>query len=83
MGTNSALLARKVVDNAFQVVAIHFMTIIQAIDYLNLSDKLSSVSKKTYDDLREIVPVFKNDHIKYKEIEGVISYLHSNDAFEL
>ncbi len=83
MGTNSALLARKVVDNAFQVVAIHFMTIIQAIDYLNLSDKLSSVSKKTYNDLREIVPVFKEDHIKYKEIEGVISYLHSNDAFEL
>jgi len=34
MGTNSALIAAKVIENGFQVMAIHFMALMQAIDYL-------------------------------------------------
>lgn len=83
MGTNSALLAKKVVDNSFQVIAIHLMTILQAVDYLGVADKLSTTSKEAYTKLRQIVPVFTEDHIKYKEIESVRAFINNNNAFEL
>jgi len=83
MGTNSALLAKKVVDNSFQVMAIQLMTIIQAVDYLGVADKLSSTSKEAYYKLRELVPVFSEDYIKYKEIESVRAFINNNNAFNL
>ena len=75
MGSNSAELTNMVVENAYQVIAIHFMTIIQAVDCLKIQDKLSSATKKVYEELRSIVPVFVEDSIKYKDIENIISYL--------
>ena len=75
MGTNSAELTNMVIENAFQVLAIHFMTIIQAVDYLKIQDRLAPSTRKVYNDLRAIVPVFVEDSIKYKDIENIISYL--------
>ena len=75
MGTNSAELTNMVVENAYQVLAIHFMAIIQAVDCLKIQDKLSSTTRKVYDELRAIVPAFVEDSIKYKDIENIISYL--------
>ena len=75
MGTNSAELTNMVIENAFQVLAIHFMTIIQAVDYLKIHDRLAPSTRKVYNELRAIVPVFVEDSIKYKDIENIISYL--------
>ena len=61
MGTNAALLTKKVIDNTFEVIAIEMVTILQAIDYLKISEKLSSTSKAAYFDLRSIVPIFEDD----------------------
>ncbi len=68
MGTNSALLAGKVIDNTYEVLAIHFMAIIQAIDYLRVHERLSSRTRSVYEDLRELVPKFVEDTTKYREI---------------
>ena len=75
MGTNSAELTNMVIENAYQVLAIHFMTIIQAVDCLKIQDKLSPTTRKTYEELRSVVPVFVEDSIKYKDINNIISYL--------
>lgn len=75
MGTNAALLARKVIENTFQVLAVEFLAIIQSIDYLNVSDKLAGTTRKTYQELREIVPVFTEDTPKYNELKKVEEYL--------
>ncbi|MDL2256125.1 aromatic amino acid ammonia-lyase [Parabacteroides sp. OttesenSCG-928-K15] len=75
MGTNSALLAKRVVENSFQVMAIHFMGIVQAIDCLQMDDKLSPRTRTLYKEIREIFPVFVEDTPKYKEIEAVMAYL--------
>jgi histidine ammonia-lyase len=75
MGTNSALLARKVIDNTFEVLAIEFLTIIQAIDYLKISNKLGSKSQNIYNQLRNLVPVFIDDLPKYKDLEKIKKYL--------
>ena len=78
MGTNSALLAQRVIENAFQVIAIEYITILQAIDYLKFENKLSSKSRKLYKTLRSMVPKFTKDAVKYKEIELVKNYLQAN-----
>ena len=75
MGTNAALLTKKVIDNTFEVLSIEFLTIIQAIDKLEISDKLSSQSRSIYKSLRELVPVFIEDSPKYEEIKIIGTYL--------
>ena len=79
MGTNSALIAKTVIENSFQVMAIHFMAIAQAVDCLGIQDKLSSSTKAIYDQVRAIVPVFIEDTPKYKEIEAMVAYLKSGE----
>ena len=79
MGTNSALMAKKVIDNTFEVLAIEFLTIIQAIDYLKFQDKLSTYTKDIYKSLRQIVPVFTEDSPKYEEINSIKEYLRNNN----
>lgn len=75
MGTNSALMAKTVIENSFQVMAVQFMGIVQAIDCLEIQEKLSPKSRKVYDEIRAFFPVFKEDTPKYKEIEAMINYL--------
>jgi len=75
MGTNSSLITKKVIENSYQVIAIEFIAILQAIDYLQIEDKLSQQSKTTYTDLRKIISKFKEDTPKYKDIQNIIDYL--------
>ncbi len=78
MGTNSALLTKKVIDNAFQVMAVELIAILQAVDYLSIGNELSSKTKNVYNTLRKIVPKFVDDSSKYKEIERTISFIKDN-----
>src|ERR1700748_873021 len=41
MGSNAARITKKVIDNAFAVLAIQLMTILQAIDHLKCSDRMA------------------------------------------
>ena len=75
MGTNSALLARMVVDNGYQVMAILFMALVQAVDCLDAADRLSSASRGVYDEIRSFFPAFRDDTPKYREIREMIDYL--------
>ncbi|MBU2553054.1 MAG: aromatic amino acid ammonia-lyase [Bacteroidetes bacterium] len=79
MGTNAALLAKKTIHNTFEVLAIEFLTIIQAIDYLKIEPKMSSKTKKLYHQLRELVPVFTEDTPKYKELLLIRDFLFNNE----
>ena len=78
MGTNSALLCRQVVENAYQVMAIHFIALAQATDCLGLQDRLCETSKKVYADIRAIQPVIVEDTPFYREIAETIQYLKRN-----
>ncbi|MCB0466185.1 MAG: aromatic amino acid lyase, partial [Aequorivita sp.] len=75
MGTNAALITKKVIENAFEVVAIELITIVQAIEYLKVQDSVSSETKKMYDEIRAIVPVFKEDVIMYPYVNIVKEFL--------
>ena len=78
MGTNSAVITSKVIENAFEVLAIELITVVQAIDYLEQKDKVSSVTKKMYDDIRAIVPQFKEDQVMYPFVQKVKDHLIIN-----
>jgi len=75
MGTNAAVMCSNVIENTFEVLAIELITIIQAIDALNYQDKLSSSSKKLYDEIRDIVPVFAEDMVMYPYVNKVKEFL--------
>ncbi|AMR31276.1 histidine ammonia-lyase [Mucilaginibacter sp. PAMC 26640] len=79
MGCNAALMTKRVIDNSFEVLGIHLMTILQAIDYLNCQDKLSSVSRALYDQARGIFPKFVEDQPKYKDLQRIKEFLENNE----
>ncbi len=79
MGCNAALMTKRVVDNSFEVLAIQLMTILQAIDYLECQDRLSSTSRSLYDKARAIFPKFVQDQPKYKDLKNVKEFLESSE----
>lgn len=78
MGTNSALICKQVVDNAFQVMSIHYIALAQATDCLGIADKLSPATRKQYESVRRICPLFVEDSPFYEEIAEVERYLRKN-----
>jgi histidine ammonia-lyase len=75
MGTNAAVICRKVIENAFEVLTIEAITIVQAIEYLGFQDKISSATKELYDEIRKIIPAFSDDMVMYPYLEEVKKYL--------
>jgi histidine ammonia-lyase len=78
MGTNTALLTKRVIDNTFQVCAIQYIALAQAVDCLSIADKLAPTSRKIYSDIRAIAPKFVEDKPFYEQIAKVEEYLRAN-----
>ncbi len=79
MGTNAALLTKKVIENSFQVLAVEFLAIIQAIDYLKVSNRMAPSTQNIYRQLRKLVPVFTGDAPKYVELKMIQDFLSEKD----
>ena len=78
MGTNSAQLCKKVIENGFEVISIYMISLIQAIETLKNKSDMSQKSAKVYADLRALVPPFVEDQPRYKELELVKRHLISH-----
>lgn len=78
MGTNTALLCQKVIDNAYQVVSILYIALAQATDCLDLASKLSPVTYQQYKAIRNICPKFIEDTPFYEEVAETEKYLRTN-----
>ncbi len=81
MGSNSALLAKRVIDNSYQVMAIHLMALCHAVDLLGDEDKakLSSRTKDIHKKIRTKVDFFAEDSVMSETMQGVIDYIKEND----
>ncbi|MCL2597574.1 MAG: aromatic amino acid ammonia-lyase [Paludibacter sp.] len=75
MGTNSALIAKRVIDNSFQVLAIEFMALAQATDFLKIEKILSPKTKLLYHNIRKNFPILTDDRPLYKDIEQILFFL--------
>lgn len=82
MGTNSALITKKVIQNAYQVLAIELIALLQAVDYLKISGNLADTTKKTYSALRRVVPKFVDDTTKYNEIKEMVDFIQNHAVEE-
>lgn len=83
MGTNAALITAKVVENAYQVLAIEIVSATQAIDALKCEAKLSTTLKKTHKEIRSILPRFEKDSILYKKLEKVKLHLQATNPGQI
>lgn len=75
MGANAALMAHKVINNTYEVLAIELITCLQAIDHLKIHSKLSDTTRNAYEALRSLVPMFEDDKPLYIPIGQVKTYL--------
>ncbi|MCE7065861.1 histidine ammonia-lyase [Dyadobacter sp. CY326] len=77
MGTNSAVLAKQVLENAFQVMAIHIMAICQAVDLLEPDEKerLSPNAMSVYNQIRQKAHFVKEDLPQSESIAVVFEYI--------
>lgn len=84
MGTNSAVIARKVIENGFQVMAIHAISVAQAIDLLpeEKRGQLASRTQEIYSIIRKAVPVIREDVAQFENILEVTNVLR-NTKLEL
>lgn len=75
MGTNAAVITAKVIENAFEVLAIEAMAVVQAIDALGYKDEVSSATRAIYNDIRNILPAFTEDMALYPYVGEIKNYL--------
>ncbi len=79
MGSNAALMAGRVIDNTFEVLAIEVLAIAEAIDYLGKAGSLSKVPGELYAGVRKICSKIDEDLPKYKDLASLKTYLKNNN----
>ena len=77
MGCNAALMTRKVIDNAFDVLAVQTLAVAQAIDFLKCQPRLCPFSHSFYENVRAIVGPIVEDKPRYNDIQAIRKYLIS------
>lgn len=82
MGTNTALLTKRVIENCCQVMAILYIALAQATDCLDIAAQLAPANRKTYDEIRERCPKTVDDTPFYREIDSIEQYLKSHDPIK-
>ncbi len=80
MGSNAALLTKRVIDNTFQVLSIQLMSVAQAIDYAECRDRLAPATLRVYESIRRIFPRFADDQPKYKDLQKLRDMLEQGDT---
>lgn len=78
MGTNSALMAKRVIDNSYEVITVEFLSLLQAVDYLKCFDRLSDTSRGIFSEMRKVFPVFVADVPHYVKLDDLKDYIRSN-----
>jgi histidine ammonia-lyase len=78
MGTNAALMACQIIENSYEIMSVHLVTLLQAVDYLKIEDKMSTFTQGLYHKLRAVVPVFTEDKFMSPEIRKMNDYISQN-----
>ena len=74
MGSDSALLTMKVIEDAFIVLAIEAITLAQATDVMRIQDRLSPAAQRLYGSLREQISPVVEDRVLVDDLARVIAW---------
>ncbi len=77
MGTDSALLAAKVIENAFVVISIEAVVLAQGVDYLGVIDSLSKETGSLFRSIRGIFKEVREDRSMSLEMNELVAFLKS------
>ena len=83
MGTNAATMTKTVIDNAYQVLAIEMIAIIQGIKYIDDLEDFSERSKAVFKQFQDRIALEKqHDFPLYATIKDVTKSLKENDVYK-
>lgn len=78
MGTNSALLCRRLLSNAITVVSVGLMTAAQAVDCRGCHARLSTSSRRLVERVRAVVPELVDDRRHDEELGKLEEDIHKS-----
>jgi histidine ammonia-lyase len=81
MGTDAALIADKVIENAYIVLAIETLALCQAVDIKKDRLKISPVLRGIYDEIRTKFSTIKDDRVIIDELKEVVLILKISNNF--
>ena len=79
MGANAAIIARQVVENAFDVLAIEALTVVRAITHLDISDKMAPATREFFDQLHNPDLSLQADQSLQGELNRLKSLMKSSN----
>jgi histidine ammonia-lyase len=82
MGTNSALLCSRVIENTFEILSVHALAIIQAIHFRSIVERLSPATRWMYDELSALAPPFSEDRPASERLLKVKDWLMQTEVGE-
>jgi histidine ammonia-lyase len=82
MGCNAAQMCSRVIENSFEVLSVHALAIIQAIDHKNYKERLSPATRWMYDELSALAPSFTEDSPSSEKLTKVKHWLMETEVGE-
>lgn len=79
MGSNAALMAARVIENSFEVLAVEVLALTEVTDYLKKADKLSAKAQSFYKGVRKVCGKIEEDLPKFKDLAEIKKYLKQNN----
>ncbi len=82
MGTNAASACARVIENTFEVLAVHGLAIVQAVGLRGISDRLSPATRWMWDELSALAPPFTEDYPSTQRLTAIKSWLMETEVGE-
>ena len=83
MGSNSALITAKVIDNTYEVLSLYIQAISHAMDLVNEEDSFSEKGKSIHNTIKELNGSFDSDLPINEKGATLIDYLKNNQPIEI
>jgi len=83
MGTDSALLTMKVIEDAYVVLAIELITLAQATDIMQVHDRLSPSAQHLYAAIREHMAPVIEDRVLVDDLARVVALARTGENIPL
>jgi histidine ammonia-lyase len=82
MGSNSALLCAKVIDNTFDILAVHTLALAEAVDSSVFYENLNEGGQQLYKEVRYYIGRLSEDRPVYKELAHLSHHLKQKFSFK-
>ena len=84
MGTNSALITKKIIDNCFQVVSIQMLACIRAIEILEISNQVCKNTRGIFDAINKKINLdIKNDFCFHNDLKLIENFARNFNQFKI